>query len=183
MSIVWLVCVCVIIIILFRVSKLHSGRQELENTIVILEQRLKEETDFRVKVEQQLRDQRSQATSQSAWTQEEVKDLKAQLADKETELAKLREESQQRIVNHEMEMKECRAMLRAAAEKSEQLESALAGETRVKIELFRSLSDARRKHDEEIKLKTLEVDRLLQDRARMMAMQSAWTPSLSPHHH
>ena len=51
----------------------------------MLEQRLKEEADFRRKVEQQLRDQRSQATSQSAWTQEEVKDLKAQLADKETD--------------------------------------------------------------------------------------------------
>ena len=58
----------------------------------MLEQRLKEEADFRVKVEQQLRDQRSQATSQSAWTQEEVKDLKAQLADKETGLAKLRDD-------------------------------------------------------------------------------------------
>ena len=164
-------------------SKLHSGRQDLENTITTLEQRLKEETDFRVKVEQQLRDQRSQATSQSAWTQEEVKDLKAQLADKETELAKLRDGCQRRTMDHEKELRECRVMLRAANNKSNELESALAGETRVKIELFRSLSDARRKHDEELKQKTLEVDRLLQDRARMMAMQSAWSPSLSPHHH
>ncbi len=74
-------------------------------------------------------------------------------------------------------------MLRAANDKSDQLKSSLAGETRVKIELFRSLSDAHRKHDEELKQKTLEVESLLQDRARMMAMQSAWSPSLSPHHH
>ena len=166
-------------------SKLHSGRQDQENTIAMLEQRLKEEADFRVKVEQQLRDQRSQATSQSAWTQEEVKDLKAQLADKETGLAKLRDESQRHTRDHQRELVECRVMLKAATDKSEQLGSSLAGETRVKIELFTALSEARRKHDgllEELKKKSLEVDSLLQDRARMVALQSAWSPSLSPHH-
>ena len=116
-----------------------------------LEQRLKEETDFRIKVEQQLRYQRSQATSQLAWTHEEVKDLKAQLADKETELAKLRDGCQRRTMDHEKELRECRVMLRAANNKCNELESALAGETRVKIELFRSLSDARHKHDEELR--------------------------------
>ena len=82
----------------------------------MLEQRLKEEADFRVKVEQQLRDQRSQATSQSAWTQEEVKDLKAQLADKETGLAKLRDESQRHTRDHQRELVECRVMLKAATD-------------------------------------------------------------------
>ena len=180
-----LLCVCVCV---YRVLKLSSNRHHDEGTISSLEQRLKQESDCRLKVEAELREQRSQASSQSAWTQEEVRDLKEQLAAKEKELAKAREEVQcQNSKNKELqkELAECFSVLRATEVQCDQLRSSLAGETRVKIELFTALSEARRKQEgllEELQKKTAEVDGLRQSMSRLVALQSAWTPSLSPHH-
>ena len=171
-----------------RILKLSSSRQHDEGTISSLEQRLKEESECRLKAEAELREQRSQASSQSAWTQEEVRELKEQLVGKEKELAKAREEVQcltNRNKELQKELMECCGALRSAEVQCEQLRSSLAGETRVKIELFTALSEARRKQEgmmEELKKKTAEVDSLQQNMSRLVALQSTWTPSLSHHH-
>lgn len=55
-----------------RMGKLTSHRNHDEDIISDLEQKLKSETVFRQRVELELREQRSQASSQNQWNQEEV---------------------------------------------------------------------------------------------------------------
>ena len=53
-------------------GKLTSHRNHDEDIISDLEQKLKAEISFRQRVEMELREQRSQASSQNQWNQEEV---------------------------------------------------------------------------------------------------------------
>jgi hypothetical protein len=171
-----------------RLSKLSSKNSHDVDSIATLEEQLKQEILTREKLEGQLREHRTQASTLNQWSKEEMKEMKDKLIKKEKELIACQNEQQ-------MTHKKCQSLNATLIEKSKefnimdgkinQLKESLADETRVKIDLFQHLSDARRKQEclvDEIKLKEKEIEALHLKLQQMVALQSTWTPSLSPPH-
>lgn len=67
-------------------------------------------------------------------------------------------------------MNEKMASIKALENDKQQLKVALVDETRVKIEMFTALSDARKKHRDEINRKNLEIHMLQRNLAEIMAI-------------
>ena len=169
---------------------MYSSKVQDQEVISNLEKLLREENDIRSRAEAELREY-----SNSSWAEDEVRDIKEKLAAKENALVKVRGDMESfqshlqekgRIVdNLKRELNACHTTMRSMEEERKQLKASLTDETRVKIELFTALSDARRKHQslsEELQRKSLEVDRLRQHLAEMMALIPYGNNSYSPGH-
>ncbi|XP_011405939.2 PREDICTED: macoilin-1-like [Amphimedon queenslandica] len=172
-----------------RLAKLSSSKSQDMGSISSLEDQLKHELSQRKRLESQLREQRSQASTQNHWSREELKELKDKLSKKERDLTSLQNEQQQLIKKNQSlldtvtdKSKECMTL----QEHTDQLKASLADETRVKIELFQYLSEARKKQEglvDELKKKDKEIESLKQKLHHVVALHSTWTPSLSSPHH
>lgn len=139
-----------------------------------LEKKLKSETEQRVRAEAELRNY--QHMSRNSYSAEEVKQLNEKLRKGEKDLDVARKE----LVKKDKACEDLRKELtgqcmtfRSIEGEKQGLKIALADETRVKIELFTALSDARRKHQslaDENHRKTLEISQLKQRLAEVMAI-------------
>ena len=65
------------------------------------------------------------------------------------------------------------SLIKALENEKQQLKAELGDETRVKIEVFTALSDAGKKHREEINRKNIEIQRLQRNLAEIMAILPA----------
>ncbi len=65
------------------------------------------------------------------------------------------------------------SLIKVLESKQQQLTVSLNDETRVKIEMFTALSDARKKHREEVNRKNVEIQRLQRNLAEIMAILPA----------
>lgn len=151
-----------------KLNKMYSSKAQDQELISNLERLLREESDIRCRTEAELRE-----CSDSSWAEVEMQDTKEKLASTEEALAKAHsnlenlqnhiQEKGRVMDNLKRELSACHATLRSMEEERKQLKASLTDETRVKIELFTALSDARRKHQsltEELQRKSIEVDRL-----------------------
>lgn len=157
---------------------MYSSKIQDQEVISNLEKLLREENDIRCRAEAELRE-----CSDSSWAEDEVRDIKEKLASAEKALVKAHGELES-VQNHlqekgrlldnlRREMSTCHTLMRSMEEERKQLKASLTDETRVKIELFTALSDARRKYQsllEELQRKGIEVDRLRQHLAEVMAL-------------
>lgn len=157
-----------------RLSKLKSGKEHNQAAITELEKKLSHEADARTRVEAKLRDH--QHAARNSWSGEEVKELKDKLTSSEKELEKVKGE----LTRCEKSREELRekmdgkmTLIKALESEKQQLKVALADETRVKIELFTALSEAGKKHREDVNRKNLEIQRLQRNLAEIMAILPA----------
>lgn len=157
-----------------RLSKCTASKQQDQATMTDLEKRLKSETDTRARVEMELREY--QHASRNSYSAEEVKLLNDKLRKTEKDLESTRKELVRKDKSYEELRKELTAQrkaYRAVEAEKQQLNIALADETRVKIELFTALSEAGRKQQglvDECHRKHLEIGRLRQNLAEIMAI-------------
>ncbi len=155
-------------------SKLSTGKQQDQAAIAHLELRLKRETDIRSRAEAELRNHRM--SIQNSWSEEEVRELQEKLAKRERELERAHREVQGRekvIKELQQKVGACQVVLHRLEEERNQLKLSLHDETKVKIELFTALSDARRKQQnlvEECRRKNMEIDGLRKNLAEIMAI-------------
>ena len=77
-----------------RLSKMSSVKSRDMDTISSLEEQLRGETVAKQRIETQLREQRSQASSQNQWSKEEMREVKEKLNRKEKELTSMKENLQ-----------------------------------------------------------------------------------------
>ncbi|KAL5457272.1 hypothetical protein EMCRGX_G034519 [Ephydatia muelleri] len=161
-----------------KLSKMYSSKVQDQEVISNLEKLLREESDIRCRAEAELRE-----CSNSSWAEDEVQDIKGKLTSKEKALTKAHndmdilqnnlQEKGKIVENLKRELSTCHTSLRGLEEDRKQLKASLTDETRVKIELFTALSEARRKHQgllEELQRKSMEVDRLRHRLAEVMAL-------------
>ena len=157
-----------------RLSKLSSSKHHDQSSIADLEKRLRVESGERVRVEAELRDHKH--ATQNSWSDEEVKELKGKLSSKDKEIDSLRKELRKHdkmLDGARKDLSSKQSTLKAFEEEKKQLTASLADETRVKIELFTALSEARRKHQslmEDCQRKNIEINRLRQHLAEIMAI-------------
>ena len=154
-----------------RLSKLKSGKEHNQAAITELEKKLSHEADARTRIEAKLRDH--QHAARNSWSGEEVKELKDKLTLSEKELEKAKKDlAKCEKVREELREKLDGKMssLKALEEERQQLKVALADETRVKIEMFTALSEAGKKHREEMLRKNREVQKLQRNLAEIMAI-------------
>lgn len=157
-----------------RLSKLKSGKEHDQAAITELEKKLSHEADVRTRVEAKLRDH--QHAARNSWSGEEVKELKDKLTSSEKELEKVKSELArcEKVREELREMMDGKiALIKALESEKQQLKMSLADETRVKIEMFTALSEARKKHREEINRKNFEIQRLQRTLAEVMAILPA----------
>ena len=157
-----------------RLSKLKSGKEHDQAAITELEKKLSHEADARTRVEAKLRDH--QHAARNSWSGEEVKELKDKLTSSEKELDKVKSELArcEKVREELREMMDRKiSMIKALESEKQQLKAALADEVRVKIEMFTALSEAGKKHREEVNRKNLEIQRLQRNLAEMMAILPA----------
>ena len=157
-----------------RLSKLKSGKEHNQAAITELEKKLSLEADARSRVEAKLRDH--QHAARNSWSGEEVKELKDKLTSSEKELEKVKSELArcEKVREELREMMDGKMLLIKALEnEKQQLKVELGDETRVKIEVFTALSDAGKKHREEINRKNIEIQRLQRNLAEIMAILPA----------
>ena len=164
-----------------RLSKLKSGKEHDQAAIAELEKKLSNEADARTRAEAKLRDH--QHATRNSWSGEEVKELKDKLAASEKELEKAKNdlakcEKERGDLQGQVEAKV--ALLKVLEEERVQLKVSLADETRVKIEMFTALSDASRKHRDEVNRKNREIQRLQRNLAEIMAIIPVPTPQPHP---
>ena len=139
-----------------------------------LDKKLKGEIELRTRVESELRNH--QNASRNSYSAEEVKQLNDKLRKMEKELDCTRKELAKKDKTCENLKKDlaCQCMSLCSVEGDKQtLNVALADETRVKIELFTALSEARRKHQsllEDYHRKNTEISQLKQGLAEVMAI-------------
>ena len=149
-----------------------------------LEKKLKSETEIRSRVELELRDY--QHASRNSYSAEEVKVLNDKLRKTEKDLDSTRKELLRKDKSYEELRKELiaqRKAYRAIEMEKQQLNIALADETRVKIELFTALSEAGRKQQglvDECHRKNLEIGRLKHNLAEIMAIIPAHPSTPQP---
>lgn len=158
----------------FRLSKLKSGKEHDQAAITELEKKLSHEADARTRVEAKLRDH--QHAARNSWSGEEVKELKDKLTSSEKELEKVKSELArcEKVREELREMMDGKiSLIKALESEKQQLKVALADETRVKIEMFTALSEAGKKHREEVNRKNLEIQRLQRNFAEIMAILPA----------
>lgn len=157
-----------------RLSKLSSSKHHDQSSIADLEKKLKVESGERVRVETELRDHKH--ATQNSWSDEEVRELKAKLSAKDKELESLRKDlrkNEKMLEGARKDIVSKQNNLKVFEEEKKQLKDSLADETRVKIELFTALSEARRKHQgllEECQRREVEINRLRQHLAEIMAI-------------
>ena len=157
---------------------MYSSKVQDQEVISNLEKLLREESDIRCRAEAELRE-----CSNSSWAEDEVQDIKGKLTSKEKALTKAHndmdilqnnlQEKGKIVENLKRELSTCHTSLRGLEEDRKQLKASLTDETRVKIELFTALSEARRKHQglfEELQRRSMEVDRLRHRLAEVMAL-------------
>ncbi len=155
-------------------AKLSSGKEQDHASIAYLEQKLKQEIDVRMRAESELRNHRMSV--QNSWSEEEVRELQEKLSKREKELERVRREVQGRDkVIRELQQKlgVCQSTLERFEQERNQLKVALHDETKVKIELFTALSDARRKQQnlvDECRRKNVEIDSLRKNLAEIIAI-------------
>ena len=157
-----------------RLSKLKSGKEHDQAAITELEKKLSHEADVRTRVEAKLRDH--QHAARNSWSGEEVKELKDKLTSSEKELEKVKSELArcEKVREELREMMDGKiALIKALESEKQQLKMSLADETRVKIEMFTALSEAGKKHREEINRKNFEIQRLQRTLAEVMAILPA----------
>lgn len=161
-------------------SKLKSGKEQDQAAINELEKKLSHEAEARSRVEAKLRDH--QHATRNSWSGEEVKELKDKLATSEKELEKAKNdlakcEKDRGDIQEQLDAN--KASLRALEVDKQQLKVSLADETRVKIEMFTALSEASKKHREEINRKNYEIQRLQSNLAEIIAIMPV--PAPQPH--
>ncbi len=159
---------------LHRLSKLSSNKHHDQSSIADLEKKLRAESGERVRVEAEFRDHKH--ATQNSWSDEEVQELKGKLSSKDKDIDFLKKD----LRKHEKMLEGARKdlnlkenALRSFNEERNQLKASLADETRVKIELFTALSEARRKHQglmEECQRRDIEINRLRQHLAEVIAI-------------
>ena len=175
-------------VFLFRFNKCTSSRQQDQAIVLDLDKKLKGEIELRVRVESELRSH--QHASRNSYSAEEVKLLNDKLRKMEKELDSARKEINMKDKIHENLKKDlnCQCLSIRSVESDKQgLKVALADETRVKIELFTALSEARKKHQslvEDGRRKSNEICQLRQHLAEVMAIMpshpsSPQTPTTS----
>ena len=163
---------------------MKSGKEHDQAAITELEKKLSHQADARTRIEAKLRDH--QHAARNSWSGEEVKELKDKLTSSEKELEKAKND----LAKCEKVREELRekldakvSSLKALEEERQQLKIALADETRVKIEMFTALSEAGKKHREELLRKNREVQKLHRNLAEIMAiMPIGGLPAPSPPH-
>ena len=169
-----------------RLSKIMTSKQQDQTTIAELEKKLKSESDTRMRVESELREY--QHASRNSYSAEEVKQLNDKLRKVERDLESTRKElikTGKSCESLKKELSNQHILYRAIEGERHQLKIALADETRVKIELFTALSEAGRKQQtliDECHRKNLEISRLKQHLAEIMAIMPSHHPPSSPPH-
>ena len=161
-----------------RLAKVSSSRQQDQSLITDLEKHLKHETESRSRAEANLREHRNLV--RHSWSEEEVKEFKDKLLAKERELESVRKDlhkKERAFDNLSKELAAKRSAVRGLEEELKQMKASLADETRVKIELFTALSEARRKHQEELRIKSAEINKLRQNLAEIIAIMPVPTTS------
>lgn len=151
-------------------SKLKSGKEHDQAAISELEKKLSHEADARTRVEAKLRDH--QHAARNSWSGEEVKELKDKLTSSEKDLEKLKSDLSkcEKARDEQRELLDAKtASLKMLESERDQLKMALADETRVKIEMFTALSNAGKRHREELQRKNNEIQRLQWTLARVMS--------------
>ncbi|KAL0961772.1 hypothetical protein UPYG_G00331550 [Umbra pygmaea] len=189
-------------------NKLHSAvqvKQKDKQTISLLEKRLKAEQEARVLLEKQLADERkrkkmeeataARAVALAAATRGECTDsLRGRIRDLETECKKLsvdmklKEEQIRDLEGKCLELRKYKenekdtdvlmSALSAMQDKTQHLENSLSAETRIKLDLFSALGDAKRQLEiaqGQILQREQEVAELKQKIAEVMAVM----PSIS----
>ena len=157
-----------------RLGKCTSSKQQDLATITELEKKFKSETDIRVRVESELREH--QHASRNSYSAEEVRQLNEKLRKTEKDLEHVQKElaRQEKVgIDLKKELAGHLISLRSIEREKQQLKISLADETRVKIELFTALSDARRKQQglvDECHRKNIEISRLRMNLAEIMAI-------------
>lgn len=159
---------------ILRLGKCTASKQQDQATLTDLEKKLKSETEIRSRVEMELREY--QHASRNSYSAEEVKVLNDKLRKTEKDLESTRKELLRKDKAYEELRKELMAQRKAYRSidiEKQQLNIALADETRVKIELFTALSEAGRKQQglvDECHRKNLEIGHLRQNLAEIMAI-------------
>ncbi|XP_076155411.1 macoilin-2 [Alosa pseudoharengus] len=199
-------------------NKLHSavqGKQKERQALGSLERRLKQEQEARAAAEKQLADERkrkkleeasaARAVALAAASRGECTDsLRRRILELETECKKLSKDLKQKEEQiHELELtvqelhkykeneKDTEVLMSALSamqEKTQHLENSLSAETRIKLDLFSALGDAKRQLEiaqGQILQKEQEIADLKQKIAEVMAVMpslaySADTSSMSP---
>ena len=167
-----------------RVAKLSSGKTHDQASIAVLEKKLKEEEGGRQRVEAELREHLN--VLQNLCSEEELHELRERLSVKEKDWETARKELQQKqrqVERLQHELNSCRGSLQVAKKEQNQLAHSLNEETGLKMRLFKALSELSRKHQscvEELQRKTIEVDRLRQRLAEIMAIVPTIPPPVHP---
>lgn len=167
-----------------RLAKLSSGKTHDQASIAVLEKKLKEEEGGRQRVEAELREHLD--ALQNLCSEEELHELKERLSVKEKDLEMARKDLQQKqrqVERLQHEVNTCRGSLQVAKKEHAQLAISLNEESGMKMRLFKALSDLSRKHQscvEELQRKTIEVDRLRQRLAEIMAIVPTIPPPVHP---
>ncbi|KAM9824187.1 macoilin-1 [Neosynchiropus ocellatus] len=185
-------------------NKLHSAvqaKQKDKQTVSLLERRLKGEQEARAVAEKQLADERkwkkieeANAAKAAATRVESTDSMRAQVRDLETELKNLDDELKlkekqirdlmgkcqdlQKYKENEKDTEVLMSALSAMQEKTHHLENSLSAETRIKLDLFSALGDAKRQLEivqGQIHQREKEIAELKQKIAEVMAVM----PSLS----
>ena len=139
-----------------------------------LEKKLKAETELRARAEAELRNY--QHVSRNTYSAEEVKQLNEKLRKTEKDLDCARKELVKKDKIYDDIRKDLAGQhmsFRSIEGEKQGLKIALADETRVKIELFTALSEARRKYQslvDETHRKNVEISQLKQRLAEVMAI-------------
>ena len=150
---------------------MKSGKEHDQAAISELEKKLSHEVDARTRVEAKLRDH--QHAARNSWSGEEVKELKDKLASSEKDLERAKKDLAkcEKVRKELQELVDAKsASLKALEGERQQLKDSLADETRVKIEMFTALSEAGKKHREELQRKNREIQRLQRNLAEIMAI-------------
>ena len=150
---------------------MKSGKEHDQAAITELEKKLSHEADARTRIEAKLRDH--QHAARNSWSGEEVKELKDKLTSSGKELEKAKNDLAkcEKIREELREQLDAKvASLKALEQERQQLKVSLADETRVKIEMFTALSEAGKKHREELMRKNREVQKLQRNLAEIMAI-------------
>ncbi|XP_062866131.1 macoilin-1 [Trichomycterus rosablanca] len=203
-------------------SKLHNAiqaKQKDKQTIVQLEKRLKTEQDARSATEKLLNDEKKRkkleeataaravaitATSRGECAdslrtrirelESECKKLSHDLKSKEEQLQELEGKAQElrKYKENEKETEVLMSALSAMQDKTQHLENSLSAETRIKLDLFSALGDAKRQLEiaqGQILQKDQEIKELKQKIAEVMAVMpsiaysdSNSMPPVSPHY-
>ncbi|KAM8883411.1 macoilin-1 [Synchiropus picturatus] len=185
-------------------NKLHSAvqaKQKDKQAVSLLERRLKGEQEARAVAEKQLADERKRkkneeanAAKAAATRVESTDSMRAQMRDLETELKKLEDDLKlkdkqirdlmgkcqdlQKYKENEKDTEVLMSALSAMQEKTHHLENSLSAETRIKLDLFSALGDAKRQLEivqGQIHQREQEITELKQKIAEVMAVM----PSLS----